>query len=193
METKRDVQQELFEEFSQPANTKRKRLSHDTAKKIYTFTFSNEQMIFGSIGFIILLIICFSLGVEKGKRINRAVQPQIKQEQAAVIPAPESAIPAKKIEPIKRAPLLKAEPIKPKQEPVKPAVSDYVVQCAAHASKAGAEKEKALLVNNGYQALVIESGKYFVVYATGFSNKEQAKAACEKLKSKYKDCFVRRK
>lgn len=178
MNEKREIQKELFEEFSQPARLRRKALRSETARKIYNISLSNEQLIFIFIGLIILLVICFSLGVERGKKIAIVKRRQSKEEFAV----------KEKIQVLPED----------KQAPKKVAIArknvlPYVIQVAAYKDNKQAEREKDFLEKKGHNAEVIRGGKYSIVYVVGFENKKEAEKVAINLKNRYKDCFIKKR
>ena len=214
MDEKQERQREFFTEFSEPAKLTKKTLGADTARKIHTIIFSNEQLIFVFIGLVILIVTCFSLGVERGKRIAVVRQREpgevvaekkiIVREKARATPLKETArAPVKPKARVKPKPPVKAKaPVKvrrpAKEAPKKIAVArmkalPFTVQVAAYKGNVQAEQEKKLLESKGYGAEIKKSGKYFVVYAVGFANKQEAAKASEILRDRYKDCFVRKR
>ncbi|UCH12079.1 MAG: SPOR domain-containing protein [Candidatus Omnitrophota bacterium] len=156
---------------------RKKILGPGAGKRIYNIRLSNEQLIFIFIGLVILLVTCFSLGVERGKRIVMAGREPAK-EKVAVEKKAKTPIEEK----ISKEPVI-----------VKEVSSPYVIQMAAYKDSKQAEKEKKLLEKKGYVAEVAKSGKYSIVYVAGFSNMKEAESIAKKLKSRYNDCFIKRR
>ncbi len=167
MNEKQELQKELFEEFSQSPKSGRRGFDITGAKKLHNIALSNEQLIFVFIGLIILMAICFSLGVERGKRIvpSAKEQPQA-QEKAAQIVTPQ---------------------------PYKKASGSYIIQIAAYKDAKQAEKERKVLEKQGYEIASAKSGMYTVLYVNEFTSREAAESVIKKLKAKYNDCFIKKK
>ena len=131
-----------------------------------------ENIVFLSIGFLISCVICFSLGVEKGRQDT--VRAASLAEGIAVADTerqgPES--------PTTAVETVVAEP------------KGFVVQLATVKSKDSAEKEISRLINDGYSARVRKSGEYYQIYVGVFSKKAEADRLKEKLISRYNDCYV---
>ncbi len=223
MDEKQERQREFFKEFLQPTKLAKKPLGDDTARKIHTITLSNEQLIFAFIGLIILLVTCFSLGVERGKRIVAGKQWRPEEEavaekgviteekmQVALVKEKTQALvepqaPVKPQRPVKlqspvepQAPVKLQRPVKDNKVPEKITVAQkktlpFAVQVAAYTGNNQAEKEKRLLESKGYGVEIAKSGKYFVIYVVGFADRKEAGIALEKLRERYKDCFVRKR
>jgi len=181
MGERREVQKELFEEFQKPAKSRRGPLGIGAPHKVYNIMLSNEQLILLIIGLIILLVICFSLGVEKGKRTALAKKNQVVKIVVAedIVTLPEAS---EQIQVQKEA---------KKVIPAKSSSSLFVVQLASYKDIVKARKEQESLRSKGYEAEVAGSGKYSVLYVVGFDNKNEANVARAKLKSRYKDCFIK--
>ncbi|MBN1405097.1 MAG: SPOR domain-containing protein [Candidatus Omnitrophica bacterium] len=179
MDERREIQPELFDEFSQSGRFKKKLPRQDTGKKIHTFVLSNEQLILGSIGFIILLVIFFSLGVERGKLLGAA----------AVTPQKEMV--SEKIQDREIA----SEAITIDKEPGRTIAQagQYIIQVASYTDAKFAEKEKNFLLGKGFNAEIIKSNKHFVVNITGFNTRQEAEAFAAKIKDKYKDYIIKKK
>ena len=175
------MQKELFEEFQKPAKSRRGPLGIGAPHKVYNIMLSNEQLILLIIGLIILLVICFSLGVEKGKRTALAKKNQVVKIVVAedIVTLPEAS---EQIQVQKEA---------KKVIPAKSSSSLFVVQLASYKDIVKARKEQESLRSKGYEAEVAGSGKYSVLYVVGFDNKNEANVARAKLKSRYKDCFIK--
>ena len=181
MDGKREIQKELFEEFAQPAALRKKILEPGAGKRVYNIRLSNEQLIFAFIGVVILLVICFSLGVERGKRIVIAKKEPPKEE---VIIEKKAETPVEAVE----AREIPEEPVIAKRVSL-----PYVIQVAAYKDNIQAEKEKKILEKKGYVTKITKSGKYSIVYVVGFADKKEAENAAGKLKDRYRDCFIKRR
>lgn len=135
---------------------------------------SYEMILLVIIGFIIIGIVCFSLGVESGKRqaVKRILSPAamtvkiLPAAPATVPPAPAAAL--------------------------KPAAGSYLIQLATFASKAHALAEAEALKKKGFYPLFFSKGSYIVLCVGNLANKEAAQSLLLELKKQYKDCIIRR-
>lgn len=144
---------------------------------------SYENIVFLSIGLLMFCVICFSLGVEKGRRdtgrekpIGRVTifEPESNQRQEIRVKGQGS----------KNTAAIVNEP--------PAATGGYIVQLAAFKNKAPAEKELDRLRRDGYTAAdVKKSGEYFQLYVGGFAKRSEADRLKEKLKARYPDCYTR--
>ncbi|MFH0738692.1 MAG: SPOR domain-containing protein [Candidatus Omnitrophota bacterium] len=128
-----------------------------------------EKAILTIIGFIIVGIISFSFGVEKGRRtlISR-----------------DSVVIKQTVQPIQRAP---AQVIIQNQ-----AEGVYTIQVASFQTRNLAQKEEQLLKNRGHQTLLLAKSGYIVLCVGKFSDKNTARAKLSELKKRYGDCYIRR-
>lgn len=179
MPEEKEVQQrELFKEFSEKAKrpSRFSWLKKSLSFRPLVFVFSYEKFIFFIIGLLIILAIVFCLGVEEGKKLSREVTPT---NLVTPVTPPQAVVP-----PLTPSPVLPSSVVK-KEE--------FSVQLASFSERTSAEKELSNLKNKGYQAFIVSSGKYYVVGVGFFSNKGQAQAVLTKLKTTYKDAYIKKR
>ncbi len=159
---------------------------------------SPETFIGAVILFALLLIFSFSWGVERGKAI---VYREIKEGMHSdMIPSgrPENTVSAVK----PKAKATKAKHIEEKavspqnKEQPKPAANKvqagkYAVQLIVYKSEKYAEKEIAWLKQNKYPFIKKEKNGKIIIYAGPYADKNTAKGQMQKLRARYKDCFVK--
>jgi cell division protein FtsN len=151
-----------------------------------------DMLILVSVALVLLLILSFSLGVERGKRLtsNMAVikesdvalddilTDRLAQEegveQKQVIEKPKEAVTDKKAE-------------ERKEEKIR-----YKIQVASFYKENIANKAAEDLQKQGYQAFVDKKGKFMVVYVGNFEDETKAKQALQALRKQFKDCILRR-
>ncbi len=168
-----------------------------------------EKALLIIIGFVITGIAAFCCGVEKGKtisvaatrtrfdaaeRLNQPLQPIVASiREIPVAPTklqnPDSgvsfSIPGRlKNMPVKQEIIL--------EQPAQSRKNAYTVQIASYQARGSAEKEMEKLKQKGFSPLVIRRGGYNVVCVGSFNNKETAISLLSQLKSKYRDCYIRR-
>lgn len=189
MDEKRQMQKELFEEFTNTDKKKHPRAIFQPGSK-RTIILTYEHLIFIVMAFIITAATFFSLGVERGKRLKpeSATVMEKKTEQASVEIA---ALPKE----IKEQPVVKDEeaPVQPKEAPKKAPALAYTVQVASYFSKKPAETEALRLEQKGFKPFVLSSGKYYVVCVGEFKKKTEAASTRKRLCKQYPDCFVKKK
>jgi hypothetical protein len=190
MDEKRQMQQELFQEFveSQKRRQPKQTLSQ---RPRWVLPLALEHIILVVIAVILLGVVSFSLGVERGKAIiNRAEEltlPKLERQLSVDIEEPfEGAEVQQDIEKQKpHAQLMEEVPVEP--------LPYYTVQVASYLRKEPADAQAEKLIDNGYEAFVELNGKYYVVYAGRFKDKDQAVSAQEILTQTYPDCLIRKR
>ena len=155
---------------------------------------SYENLLVLAIGLIMLLIVCYSLGVENGKQfsqINSEV-PQDKQRQQV----PEQQVQQQKLEePKTQAPKPKRK-LKlrvAKNTPPAAAGSPAYIQVASFRTDKYANREIERLKNSGHRAFVSRWGQYRVVCVGGYQDEAEAARAFTELKKVYADCILHNK
>jgi len=149
-----------------------------------------DTLIFLSVALIILFVIFFSLGVEKGKKFASAVIAQTptetvsnnqdKQKSALRLPLPKEQ--GNLAQPKEKTDTKNIDKLK----------DAFHIQIASFGKENAAQKEAESLIKTGYSVEIRKSGKYVVVYVGGFTNRKEAAEKMKSLKKKYKDCILRR-
>ena len=166
-----DWQPELFEQFDAPTRPSWWARYWRSAPRFLVLRVAYEDLLLAAIAAVMVLVVGFCFGVERGKRLTVASVP------AASVPAPVvPPLPA-------RVPLSQPKPA---------AGGRYVVQVASFTARDQAEHARTRLSRYGVQASVLTKGKYHVLYAAGFQTYAQATATADRLRSTYRDCFVRK-
>ncbi len=131
-----------------------------------SLTLSYEHVIFIAIGLAMACIICFSLGVEKGRRDTRETRDKRQETRSEKIAVVESRAATEE--------------------------NKYVIQLAAFKARGAAEQGREKLRKLGHKADIKRSGDYYQLYIGGFSKKKHAEQLEKKLKKTYKDCYVKK-
>ncbi|NQT07091.1 MAG: SPOR domain-containing protein [Candidatus Omnitrophica bacterium] len=180
------TQQELFGEFKHPAKRRRRQANTILPKNYVLFNITYEQIIFTSIAVIMLMVLLFSLGVERGKRLDAVVLqqqdtfPQAVEIVAAKEPAVEEAVE-----------VVEKKEVLPKAPNGVPAL--YTVQVIAYRSKKLAQKELVRLSKKGFTPFIIVGGGYYQICIGEYKDKETAKKDFGELKKTYRDSFIRKR
>ncbi|MFC1631783.1 SPOR domain-containing protein [Candidatus Omnitrophota bacterium] len=174
-----DQQAEFFENF--PNSTHKQHKKRFTLGKV-NLSCSYENLIIVSIGLIMTLLVCYSLGVEKGKRLAQAKDLLIPEVAEQTKPAVEH----KTTEPKKVKPKVKVAQAKEKINQDLP-----YIQVASFRTDKYAQKEMQRLKEKGFSAYALDWGTYKVVCVGGYDNKNQANLALKQLKTMYADCILR--
>ena len=173
----REEQGELFTEFQA---TKAKKPAHPLRRgmvfgKKFAFNLSYENIVLLFIAFIMLLVVFFSLGVEKGKRIilHTKISPA---ETPQIIEEPE---------------IVETDEITEKKLP-EPSLKPYTIQVVAFKKEEKARQATERLKNDGYKAFVIPSKEWLQVCVGRYINKEESKKDFADLKKMYPTSYFRK-
>lgn len=153
----------------------------------FQFTLRLDHMAVAAISALVLYVLVFSFGVEKGKQIavkeiraGRIKQRQMAQELL------KSQTPTKAVLPVAAA--VSESQAAPIQTPPAPAEAPvtldakYTIQIITFTNRTRAEEEVKKLKEKGFQAFIIPGGKFFQVCVDGFEKMNDAKAKLIQLK-----------
>jgi cell division septation protein DedD len=200
----KDYQSELFDEFNSGEPKQRKlRRPADYPRKI-NLSVSREKLIFSGIFVILLFIISFSLGIERGKKIAfrqvsegsiqqsantaRVADTQNQSQQGIAAEDNQSLAQQKgvEIEPtIKAGKTAEAK----REEDLR---EFYTLQAAAYSNLSRAQKEAKKVQDEGYKTTIDSSGKYHILLIGKYKSKSEAVAIKKKLAKRYTGCYVRK-
>lgn len=158
-----------------------------------------EKFIIAVLCGMVLSIVSFSLGVEKGKRLSIAStlsQKEVVSKVSAqgmgtgVLEQKPVARPANSntVKPDAGAASVVAVRFDAKAIPS----GRYTIQVASFKASSLAQKEAKELEKRGFSTIVSSKGKYVILCVGNFADREEAKTVLSQLKKKYGDCFIRR-
>ena len=148
----------------------------------FGLTFSMEHLVFISIGLIMLMVIIYALGVERGK----SLRPQAIIQNRVVSQAPVEPKPIQQ-EHVVPTPVHASAKTKPAQETDKP----YTIVAVTFVRKDTALAEVNRLKKEGFESFIAESDSYFLVCVGAYTDKEGAKPTLSKVKKLYKDAYLK--
>jgi len=191
-------QSELFVEFETQSSKKPGSIfRHDiTFRKKIILNLSYENLVMLSIIVIMLTVVFFSLGVEKGKKV--ALKNSVPLTAEAYHRKPdreEQAAPMEQVNLSEKAPAEKpdaAQPAKEQKEALSVHVKPYTIQVVAFKKERNAKKEIALIKRKGREAFIIPTKDWFQVCSGRYANMEEAKGDLGALKIKYPTCYIRK-
>ncbi|MBU0710294.1 MAG: SPOR domain-containing protein [Candidatus Omnitrophica bacterium] len=143
----------------------------------------HEKIIMSIIGGLIIGIISFSMGVEKGKKLTLATEENIVSPEIKI--SEKKVMPVKAIEPVKAVEPVRAE------EKILVDDAHYTIQLACYKNKSFAEREAEALKQKGLTPLILTKGNYIVLCVGKFPNKDKAKPLLPELTRRYKGCYIR--
>ena len=174
---------------------------------VLAFLRGYEKTLLLIIGVVATGIICFSVGVESGKRmamqkINARFDIAKTPEALVAQPAPKQQI-VPVARPAQQPVTLPVNSIRqpaPAQYQFTPKVAaatseagqGYTIQVASYKTKSYAQKEAQSLKSKGLSPLVFSKGSFVIVCVGNFNNKETAQSMLSELKKRYQDCCIRR-
>ncbi|MGA2774776.1 MAG: SPOR domain-containing protein [Candidatus Omnitrophota bacterium] len=184
MEKEENLQLDLFSQSGKP----QVKGLHEQ-ERFYSFIRAYEKKIILIIGIAVTGIICFSIGVEKGKRIAPLKNTESTEDKAAVTAA-VNTLQAKQFEPL---PIVSVN-TSPAQNTKKAAEygAGYTIQLASYKTRAFAQKEAELLKKKGFSPQIISKGNYTILCVGKFTDKETAQSLLAQLAKKYQGCHLRR-
>lgn len=162
-----------------------------------SFICGYEKTILLIIGFIIIGITAFILGIERGKNLTARKADLQFSEVAANTQTQKIKVDPKQnlkeVLPVKTAlPQVTAATTAAPKQLSQENVQKYTVQIASFKTSVLAQKEAQALKNIGYTPIIATKGKYTVILVGSFMDKEAANSLLTQLKKRYKDCFIRR-
>lgn len=179
MDEKKEEQQEFFEEFKKPERHRDRLRKRYISSKRFFVTVSLENLVLFCIIVIMVIVLSFSLGVERGKRFDIVKETVVEKEAAPALKAEFSVI---EKEPPAR---LKAGGPAPK------AAAKYTIQVATFRKESAVDEEIKRLKKNGFSAFTVPIKDMFQVSVGKYATLEEAEPDLRKLRERYKDCFVR--
>ncbi len=184
---------DLFSDYRSSKSTRKGRKRSVVAEGVFI---SPEMFVGAVILFIIGLVLAFSIGVEQGKRISAS--DRIVKTESSAATRTEKATQVKK----KKKRYTTSQKAKPKAQKAKDTGSArtrevgipsgrYAVQLVVYKDKKYAEKELEYLGNQKYPFFKEEKNGKIIICAGPFKTIEEAKKVASRLRSRYKDCFVK--
>ncbi len=182
-------QPELFGKFFEPdmATPGNKHRQHKLGPfKKLTIAVSYEIVIVSCILILMATILSFAIGFERGKKISKQPVETATEGLTKKSVSEENTVVADPKKPILRKQTEKSILLEQKR--------NFAIQLIAYAKKDYALKEIEKLKGIGYTPFMDQGGKFFLVSIGPYLNRENAKRALKKVKSKslYQDAFIKR-
>ncbi len=190
-------QKELFE-FKSPKKATA-RFGSIFTRSDFAIILTPEKMVFAAIGMIMLIVIFFALGVEKGRSVTRTkftAKKTMARDLAAtpVVSVTEAKAPtcvpkngaATNITPKNGQPTEAA-----KTEVAFDKTKPYMVIAAAFSRKEFALKEVSRLKKADLEAFVYYGEPYYLACVGSFNSKSSAQKILNKVKQMHRDAYVR--
>ena len=189
MDNEEELQKEFFEFEDRPKRkfpSFGKIFQKNDFENRYLFTLNPERLVFVAIGVVMLLVIVYALGVERGKSIARATNAaQETLPAAAPMAKPQAAVVAAEPEP--------AEAAAPSTAEVEKQAAFYTIVACTFTQEATAAAEANRLKSEGIDAYAYRSGSYYLVCAGRFADSAGAKDELSKVRRYFKDAYVKKR
>jgi Sporulation related domain. len=191
-------QKELFE-FESPKKAA-VRFGGIFPRSDLAITLTPEKMVFAAIGAIMLMVIFFALGVEKGRSSAYAKLTETKTVAKEIVSAPEIPLkPAKvPVVAVNNAPATnvtrKIGPppaVTVRTQAVFDKTKPYMIVAAAFSREDLALKEVGRLKTAGLEAFVYYGEPYYLASIGSFQSREGAQKILKKVRQMHKDAYVR--
>ena len=204
---KDNTQKELFE-FEQ-TRKQPKGFGQLFQKADFAVSLSAERMVFVSIGIMMLLVVSFALGVERGKAVSAGAPASTEipcsragsaVEKAAVVTQPAAQPRIAAGAPVQQAVRAKAQPLVAKKAQIstQPQAADdkskpYTIVAAAFSKEVFAAQEVNRLKTGGIEAFVCHGEPYYLACVGAFASKDSAQKTLNKVRQIHRDAYVRLK
>lgn len=174
----------------------------DKANPQATIILSIDKIILLGAIIIILFMVSFSFGVEKGKKIALVSSNKTTAINKVSVVGEINAIEQQKTVEQQQT-TLEEEPSQPSivdiiEKTTKSEIGEnnniakYCIQVASFQKENSAKEEANILKTKGYPVTIAKKGNYIVVYVGTFDDEKEAKHKLQILKERYKDCILRR-
>ena len=175
-----------------------------------------EYTVMIAIGVLVLMIISYAIGVERGKKVSGVVTSSVSEKVAKSeiarksepdkipVEVTEDAV-GSKVEAISEVKIPETEEVDPyagsrgdyvgappEEVPEEVMGSVYTIQLATFRSESAANDEVKKLKGKGIDSGSSKSGDWYQVYAQGYQTIGEARAAQKSLSEDYEDCYIRK-
>lgn len=157
---------------------------------VFAVTLKIDKLVFISIAVIMMMVVVYALGVERGRSVMPKLTPEPAQQAAMVKTAPVKAVPVKADLETRLQPAAETVPAV-KETVVKP----YTIAVASLSKKETALTEAARMKASGFNSFVIYSQPYYVVCVGAFADKTSTASQKEfaRVKRFSKDAYFKQR
>jgi predicted CopG family antitoxin len=193
MTQQKQTQLEIFEQTAKTSH--QADVAREIVDKVSDFKFPS-QLCLRCASLLIVVLISFALGVERGKLISK------KKISARFLAETQSPAEVKEIKmdaDVAEEPIVKAEPedknLEKEEKNDTMQTSGYIIQVASYKKNSSyIDKEVTRLEKDGYKTMTVSSssGEYMGICTGGYPDKQEAQKYLKELQRTYKDCFIRK-
>jgi hypothetical protein len=158
-------QPELFGEFKEAESKKSLLGEVGSSEKRFIFAVAQDRLILLAIALIIVLVIMFAIGFERGRR--------------SVLPRNA----------VRRAKVVSVNPELPKSFLSKP----YMIQVATYKSKELAKKEGTKIKSAGFPVVIVGINGLYQILVGDYATEKEAQEVLNSLKKIYSGSFIRKR
>jgi len=201
-----DYQEDLFGEGAYGKKVARPRILNRYYKQrvLPQLRLPVEYTVIAAIGVLVLVVIAYAVGVERGKSIAAVKMPDMPVEELIsageeleISSGPEDVEAGLDLELEQEgAPGSLEESGAPEEAAGEQAgsgvISVYVIQLASFKNESSAVREVKKLAKSGFDAGVARKGEWYQVFAQGYDTIDEATRAKRDLRETYVDCYIRR-
>lgn len=199
-------QKELFEEFHEKPRKSFTKLESFLPKADFegkvSITLGLEKAVFISIGIILIMIIVFAMGVERGRTIAADETSKNRDEKMAAItppvvsasiqPVPSQVVAGARAATATPVSNMKGAPsVQPKAEPEDLSQKPYTIIAMTFRERETAVQAANWLKKEGFQSYQKQDGQFFPVCVGSYSSKAAAQAELSKIKRLCKDAYIK--
>ncbi|UCD15595.1 MAG: SPOR domain-containing protein [Candidatus Omnitrophota bacterium] len=149
---------------------------------------------------VLLFVLAFSLGVERGRKVaSRKIEDDKFNLEAVNLAQDNAALDLEysrwedKKQAVKESKKIALVDKKAPQDKGASSVNkQYIIQIATYLKEKIALEEAEKLKEKEYQVSVSKKGDYTVLFVGEFQKREEAQKTMQSLRKRYKDCFIRR-
>lgn len=181
----KEEQLRFFSSGSEEKNTKRR----------FVVNLSLDTLLFSGVAVVLLLVLIYSLGIEKGRKMAHL-------KEKIIIPSKESpsvnVLSDAKNDDSGMQRQTKKEELSEndKKEKIEEKKEDYeeryTIQVGSYLKQGIAQVEAKKLEEKGYSTKISKKGKFQIILVGEFKDKSEAQKDMKALRARFKDCFLRR-
>jgi len=159
----------------------------------HAITIHLDTIIFLCIINILVLVVSFSIGMEKGRKVAKNdVKPLIKESSVQIVQKKAPKIKKPAVSVAAKQEVVAKKKVKSEKKKSNVPFNSYIVQLASYSKEHLAYSEKRYLDGIGLRASISKKGTYNVLYVGKFGTKAEAEKTKTKLRNRYNDCFIKK-
>ena len=179
MPQQNDWQPELFNQFQAPSRPPWWARYWRSPQRFLVLRIGYEDVVLAAIGGLMVVVLGFCLGVERGRSIAFARASSDTREAVPAVRSAPIEVPASVL-----APALPIPPRISTDSPTRPA--------ALRTKVAAASGGRTTALAGPEAGRYVTKGRYYVLFAGGFATYAQATESANRLRGAYRDCFIRK-